>query len=113
MAASRQAEPAKEACQVESVPTGESSVYNISEMAGGALAGATTFNGLSQGLWVGVGAGAIIFGLRSLKSGPSLELLIMTLASSLCLALVGSWFGSHLLPPAYSVVRRKPLLARA
>jgi hypothetical protein len=83
----------------------------LAMLAGSALAGATTKNGLKQGLIVGIGMGVILLGLRlgSLTVAP--RTLILTLASSLCLGLVGGWFGSQLLPPICAPAggrRRRP-----
>src|SRR5262249_6451506 len=83
----------------------------LAVLAGGALAGATMLNGLSHGLWVGLGSGLILFCLRLGGADVSVELVVMNFVSSLGLALVGSWFGSHLFPPAQTKSRRRPLLA--
>ena len=82
----------------------------LAMLAGGALAGATTLNGLTQGLWVGIGSGTILMGIRLANLPFSFQLISLTLVSSLCLALVGGWFGAQLLPPLYAPPRRKRLL---
>jgi hypothetical protein len=79
-------------------------------VAGGVLAGATTFNGLTQGLWVGIGSSTILFGIRLASSEMSFEFIVLTVISSLALALAGGWFGGQLLPPLYALPRRKRLL---
>jgi hypothetical protein len=79
-------------------------------IAGGALAGATTLNGLTQGLWVGVGSSVILFGIRLANSALSFQLIVLTVVSSVALPLAGGWFGSQLLPPVSAPRRRKRLL---
>jgi hypothetical protein len=82
----------------------------LAMLFGGGFAGATTFNGLTQGLWVGITSGVVLLGIRLANTGFSFQLLTLTLASSMCLALAGGWFGSQLLPPIYAPPRRKRLL---
>jgi hypothetical protein len=68
-------------------------------LAGAALAGSSTFNGLKQGLSVGCGA-AIVLAVISIVNGPAvLSQFLLQLACVLCLGLVGGWFGGQLLPP--------------
>jgi hypothetical protein len=86
-------------------------ISSLAVVAGGAWAGATTLNGLSHGLWVGLSAGLIVTGLRWVNAGMSFELIAMSFVTSMCLALVGSWFGSQLVPPVQKKSRRRTLLA--
>lgn len=82
--------------QQEWVTTGE--VFALSILIGGTIAGATTPNGLKQGLVVGVGAGIgqAIFLIRE----PQFKnYLIFVVLSSIFLAPLGGWFGTSLLPP--------------
>jgi hypothetical protein len=68
-------------------------------LAGAALAGSSTFNGLKQGLTVGVGS-AIVLAFVSIVNGPAdLSLFLLQLACVLVLGVVGGWFGGQLLPP--------------
>ncbi len=68
-------------------------------LAGAALAGSTTKNGLKQGLVVGIGSGTLLFGIRLASTAGTPQVLALTWLSSICLCLVGGWFGSQLLPP--------------
>jgi len=79
----------------------------LAMLAGGTLAGATTKNGMKQGLAAGIGTGAILGGMRLASSHLSLQLVFLTLLSALALCLVGGWFGSQLLPPIFPRSRRK------
>jgi hypothetical protein len=85
----------------------------LAMVAGGVLAGATTFNGLTQGLWVGVGSSTVLFGIRLASAEMTFEFVVFTVISALALALAGGWFGSQLLPPVHAVSRRKRLLHTA
>jgi hypothetical protein len=88
-------------------------IWEISALAlfaGGALAGATTRNGLTQGLWVGVCSGALLFGIRVTRSELSFQLVFLTVIVTVCLALAGGWFGSQLLPPVRARSRRRGLM---
>jgi hypothetical protein len=76
-------------------------------LAGSALAGATTRNGLKQGLAVGVGSATILFGIRLAATHVAPDILILTVMSAFCLSLAGGWFGSQLLPPVLASRRRQ------
>jgi hypothetical protein len=71
----------------------------LAVILGGAVAGATTSNGLKQGLAVGLGASAILIGLQFRVTDRPLEMAAFTGLSSLSLALLGGWFGGQLFPP--------------
>jgi hypothetical protein len=75
-------------------------------LVGAGFAGATTRNGLKQGLCVGIAAAAIVLGLQI--NGPkfTLESAIFTQSGIITVALVGGWFGGQLFPPV-SARRRK------
>jgi hypothetical protein len=75
--------------------------------AGGVLSGATTKNGLKQGLVVGIGASTVLFGVRIAGAQLQPLLVFLTLATALCFGLAGGWFGGQLLPPVYNSVRRR------
>jgi hypothetical protein len=75
-------------------------------LLGGALAGATTSNGLKQGLCVGLIAGALLAGTQLRVPDQRLWLSSLTFVSTLIICLGGSWFGCQLFPP---VVRFKRL----
>ena len=78
-------------------------------LAGSALAGATTRNGLKQGLCVGIVAGVILLGIRMGSLNASPPVLAATLLAVIGLSLLGGWFGGELLPPAHVGPRRKRL----
>jgi hypothetical protein len=79
----------------------------LAMIAGGALAGATTRNGSKQGLFVGIGTGTVLSGIRLASITHTPQLLVLTLVSALALGFVGGWFGTNLLPPIYQSARRK------
>ena len=74
---------------------------------GAGFAGAGTFNGLKQGLWVGIFV-SIVLGTMP-ANHETMLVLWLTLISSLFLSIAGGWFGCQLLPPVVkaSQARRK------
>ena len=66
-------------------------------MFGAGFAGANTFNGFKQGLWVGI-MSSVILGTITATQAAGL-IVLLTLASSILLSLAGGWFGCQLLPP--------------
>jgi hypothetical protein len=68
---------------------------------GAAFAGATTKNGLKQGLCVGIGACIIVLGIQIGNPRFSLESGIFTLSGIVIITLVGGWFGGQLFPPVH------------
>jgi hypothetical protein len=70
---------------------------------GAGLAGSSSFNGLKQGLCVGVITGMAMLAVPSHHS--TTLILALTLASALLLSLAGGWFGSQLLPPILKISR--------
>src|SRR5260370_13312347 len=50
----------------------------LAMLAGGALAGASTINGMKQGLGVGMGTGTILFVMRMANNPLGLQLLMLT-----------------------------------
>jgi hypothetical protein len=81
-------------------------------LLGGALAGATTSNGLKQGFCVGLASTVILIGVEMNFVERWLQLACFTLVSALSLSLVGGWFGSQLFPPLVKS-RRDRGLSRA
>jgi hypothetical protein len=79
----------------------------LAMMAGGALAGATTANGMKQGLCVGLGTSTILLGIRLASITHTAEMLVLTVISALTLSFAGGWFGGNLLPPVYRPSRRR------
>jgi hypothetical protein len=77
-------------------------------LAGGAVASINTYNGLKQGLCVGIATMLILAGVHGAESTDRwFELAAFIFCSSLCLCLVGGWFGSQLFPPVVPFKRRR------
>jgi hypothetical protein len=76
---------------------------------GGALAGATTRNGLKQGLCVGLTSAVVLIGIEMHYVERWLQMAIYTALAALSLSLVGGWFGSQLFPPILRRRRRRHL----
>jgi hypothetical protein len=74
-------------------------VTALAMFVGGAMAGACTVNSLKQGVGVGLAAAAVLAGIRLGTGYDALPRLVLTVASSLSLGLVGAWFGGNLFPP--------------
>jgi hypothetical protein len=72
-------------------------IKSFAILFGAALAGASTFNGLKQGLCVGFFTSCILIVTASSRATTSA--LALTTASSMLLSLAGGWFGCQLLPP--------------
>jgi len=73
----------------------------LSVLIGGTIAGATTSNGLKQGVCVGFGAGIAMVGYFMMTGeGGRPDKLLGPLLSSIFLGPLGGWFGSELMPPA-------------
>lgn len=75
-------------------------------LLGGALAGATTRNGLKQGLCVGLASTLILIGIEMNFVERWLQLAGYTALSAVSLSLAGGWFGSQLFPPILRRTRR-------
>jgi hypothetical protein len=76
-------------------------------LIGAAFAGATTRNGLKQGLCVGLAASAIVLGLKISNPNFGFEDAIYTLSGIVGVCLVGGWFGGQLFPPVAARRRRR------
>jgi hypothetical protein len=77
---------------------------SLALLFGGALAGATTPNGLKQGLCVGLASTVILIGIEINYVESWLQLASYTALSAFSLSLAGGWFGSQLFPP----IMRRP-----
>ncbi len=77
------------------------------------LAGATTTNGLKQGLCVGLGTAVLLAGFQLAKADSDLERTGMTVVSALFLSIAGGWFGGQLFPKVYHRPRRRSYLVEA
>jgi hypothetical protein len=76
-------------------------------LLGGCLAGATTPNGLKQGLCAALGTSAILIGLHAPNARQPVELALLTAVSACGLVTFGGWFGSQLFPPVLKFQRKK------
>jgi hypothetical protein len=85
--------------------------WEISALAvlfGGTLAGATTLNGLKQGLVVGGLTSVILVGIRlASPNPPSFFILAGSMFGPVTLAMMGGGFGSQLLPPLAATSRKR------
>jgi hypothetical protein len=80
----------------------------LSVLIGGTIAGATTSNGLKQGVLVGFGAGIGMVGYFISKGeNAGVEKLLGPLLTSIFLGPLGGWFGSELMPPSAKIFRRR------
>lgn len=68
-------------------------------LLGGTLAGATTTNGLKQGLCVGLMTTVVLIGIEINFVERWIQVAALTTVSAFCLGSVGGWFGSQLFPP--------------
>jgi hypothetical protein len=75
-------------------------------LLGAGIAGAASFNGLKQGLCVGIGAAVVVIGIHVGNDKLILESLLLMLSSVFVLSLAGGWFGGQLFPPVMRVRRR-------
>ncbi|MFO0925720.1 MAG: hypothetical protein U0736_01625 [Gemmataceae bacterium] len=71
----------------------------LAVLLGAAFAGATTTNGLKQGLVVGLAGSLILAALQTPRPGAFLQLILFTCISTMSLSLAGGWFGGQLFPP--------------
>lgn len=81
-------------------------IIGLVTLFGAALAGATTRNGLKQGLCVGVGAAIVVIGSHLGSRNLQPEQMIFLTVSVLCLTIAGAWFGGQLFPPIQRIRRR-------
>jgi hypothetical protein len=76
-------------------------------LAGGVWAGATTANGLKQGLCVGAATVSVLVGVRLSGRSIHMDTLAATVVTALAFCALGGWFGGQLFPPLGDYVRRK------
>lgn len=74
-------------------------ICGLAMLFGSALAGATTLNGMKQGLWVGLLTGTVLFGIRLTSAMLPHNLMLFALLSAIPLGMLGGWFGGQLFPP--------------
>jgi hypothetical protein len=82
-------------------------VIGMTTLLGAAIAGATTRNGLKQGLFVGLGTSILLVGNQLGARGVSLENTLLTAGCIVALTIAGGWFGSQLFPPIARSLRRR------
>jgi hypothetical protein len=87
-------------------------IIGLATLLGAALAGATTRNGLKQGLCVGIGASILLIGNYLSGRTVPIEQIIYTPSSIVGLTIAGGWFGGQLFPPVLAT-RRRGLSAEA
>jgi hypothetical protein len=86
---------------------GQAELLALSVLIGGTIAGATTGNGLKQGVLVGLGAAIGMVGyLMSSGQGGGPEKLLGPVLLCVFLGPLGGWFGSELMPPASKRLRQ-------
>ncbi len=84
-------------------------ITGLITLFGGAWAGATTRNGLKQGLCVGVSGSFILTVIQMFNRQAVLEQTLFVAICTLCLTIAGSWFGGQLFPPIAPTRRRAAL----
>jgi hypothetical protein len=80
-------------------------IIGLITLTGAAIAGATSLNGLKQGLCVGLGASAILAGFQLGRSAALLEQTLFLTGVVMALTLGGGWFGGQLFPPVRPILR--------
>jgi hypothetical protein len=75
-------------------------------LLGAAFAGASTWNGFKQGLFVGIIASAVLVGIQAPVAKKLPQTLGITVGTTLGLSMLGGWFGGQLLPPLLRGPRR-------
>lgn len=78
----------------------------LATLVGSGLAGAITYNGLKQGLCVGIGSSVILAGIQLGNPNAVLETTLFTILTTMILSLAGGWFGGQLFPPVLQRRRR-------
>src|SRR5206468_2191810 len=83
-------------------------IIGLATLFGAAIAGATTRNGLKQGLFVGVGASIVLVGNYLGANRFLVEQTLYTVGSIVGLTIAGGWFGGQLFPPVRLDGRERP-----
>jgi hypothetical protein len=81
-------------------------IIGLATLLGAAIAGATTPNGLKQGLCVGIGSCIVLVGNYLGARTVGLEQIVFTVFSILSLTVAGGWFGGQLFRPVPLMRRR-------
>ena len=82
-------------------------IIGLATLLGAAVAGATTRNGLKQGLCVGIGSCIVLVGNYLGAQNVVLEQILLTVFCIICLTVAGGWFGGQLFPAVQPVYRRR------
>jgi hypothetical protein len=72
-------------------------------LLGGAWAGATTVNGIKQGLVVGVATCVVLLGVHLAGKAVHLDTLATSIIVAMFFCLTGGWFGGQLFPPLWGL----------
>jgi hypothetical protein len=81
-------------------------IKTLAILMGGVLAGAASPNGLKQGLVVGLLSSFCLIFWDVQRTDRKVDVAVLNMISSFCLATVGGWFGGQLLPPIGKVLSR-------
>jgi len=81
-------------------------IAGLTMLVGACLAGSTTWNGMKQGLCVGIGGAVLYIGFQWANPTATLETVVFAIMCMLGLGLIGGWFGSQLFPPIDPLKRR-------
>jgi hypothetical protein len=84
-------------------------IIALAMLVGGALAGATTANGIKQGLLAGLGVAAVSMGIHISKDKMEFESALLAACAPIALGMVGGKFGADLFPPVERAARPKGL----
>jgi hypothetical protein len=82
-------------------------IVGLATLLGAAVAGATTRNGLKQGLCVGMGTSVVLVGIYLGNRAFPVDKTLYTVGCILPLTVAGGWFGGQLLPPVQVQSRRR------
>lgn len=74
---------------------------------GAMIAGSSTFNGLKQGLCVGVGATMVLVGMQMGNPTTAMDVVIFQSIIVMAASLAGGWFGGKLFPPLGGEQRKR------
>jgi hypothetical protein len=76
-------------------------------IVGALFAGATTPNGVKQGLGVGLGGTVLLIGFQCANPDFNLDATLSSVVTIIGLSLLGGWFGGELFPPVGAAPRRR------
>ena len=82
-------------------------VCGLATLFGAGLAGSSTFNGIKQGLCVGIGSSIILAGVYLGNPKIMMETTVFMVVGVLAMTLAGGWFGSQLFPPIIARSKRR------